>query len=115
MGFLGDLLTIEPMGRLTLSYGLVALGTTSVRHFLFRRHMITSFVLTLVAALLLRSAWAVHRLIAEEEFLAHTGEVLAAGAGESLHTAVWAVLIHQGLLRLPLARSSRSLALESPP
>ncbi len=113
VGMAADLMTVERLGLLALSYALAAVGITSVREHLFRYRAATQFVVTLVVCLLLRAAWLVYRRVSydvAEPFLADlTVDVLAA-----IYTAVWAPLLHKGLLGmsgiLGLARPRYSYA-----
>lgn len=113
VGMAADLMTVERLGLLALSYALAAVGITSVREHLFRYRAATQFVVTLVVCLLLRAAWLVYRRVSydmAEPFLADlTVDVLAA-----IYTALWAPLLHKGLLgmsgMLGLARPRYSYA-----
>ena len=60
VGFFADLLSVERMGLLSLSYGLTAFTLVSAREFLFGRGPGTQFVVTLTYALMTHVAWAVY-------------------------------------------------------
>lgn len=114
VGMAADLMTVERLGLLALSYALVAAGITSVREHFFRYRAATQFVVTLAACLLVQAAWLAYRRAlydTAEPFLADlTVDVVTA----AIYTAVWAVLLHKGLLRmsgmLGLARPRYSYA-----
>lgn len=114
VGMAADLMTVERLGLLALSYALVAVGITSIREHLFRYRAATQFVVTLVVCLLLRAAWLAYRRMSydmAEPFLADLTVDVLTGA---IYTAVWAPVLHKGLLRmsgmLGLARPRYSYA-----
>jgi rod shape-determining protein MreD len=109
IGLCADLMTLERLGFLAVSYGLVAMAVASVRDYLFRRRAMTQFVTTLVACLMVRLAWTVYvRVLYDpgEGVLMSLGvDVLLA----SVYTALWAPIVHPVLLRL-----SRAIGLPQP-
>ena len=109
IGVCADLMTVERLGLIALSYGLVATVVVSVRDYLFRYRMVTQFVVTLAACLLVRVAWTVyhHTLYgpAGPLLVNLTMDVLLA----SIYTAAFAPPLHRGLLRM-----SRTLGLARP-
>jgi len=60
VGFFADLLSVERMGLLSLSYGLTALTLVSIREYLFQRGPITQVLVTLIFALAIRAGWTVY-------------------------------------------------------
>ncbi len=108
-GGCADLMTIERLGLLALSYLLVAVAVTSVREVLFRSQGVTRFLVTLAAGLLLRLAWTVYRGVLygpPDSLLADLaiGVVMA-----SVYTAAWAPPVH-----MLLSRMSRAFGLRRP-
>jgi rod shape-determining protein MreD len=102
IGFCADLMTIERLGLMALSYMLAALFVISIRGYLFRYRATTQFAVTLMASLLVRAAWLVYRRAlydyAEPIFLDLAVQVVLA----SIYTAVWAWPAHKCVL--PLSR-----------
>jgi rod shape-determining protein MreD len=100
IGGLADLMTIERLGLVAVSYTLAATFIISIREYLFRYRTTTRFVVTLTACLLVRALWtgysrAVYDL--ERSLLAAlTLDVLLA----SVYTALWALPVHEGLRRV---------------
>ncbi len=61
LGLAADLMTIERLGFLALSYTLVAIGVSSVRGYLFCYRGATQFAVCLIACMLLQCGWLVYR------------------------------------------------------
>lgn len=94
-GLLADLMSVERFGLLSLTYGCVAAGVGAVREWVFVRHPLTQFAVTLGAALAIRVAWAVYCAA-----LGQPGEPVGRLMWTCVYTALWAPLIHGGLLRI---------------
>ncbi len=101
-GALADLLTLERFGLLSLSYGLIAIAVSQVRDWMFVRHPLTHFGVTLLGAMIVRLAWAAYRAA-----LDLPGEGLALMGWACLYTAAWAPPLHWLLLK-----ASHSLGLD---
>lgn len=100
IGGCADLMTIERFGLLALSYTLLAMMIAPVRDYVFRSRAVTQFGVTLVACIFLRVAWTIYRRTlydpAEGLLVDLTLDVLVV----SVYTAIWAPLLHRGLLRM---------------
>lgn len=109
IGACADLLTIERLGFFALSYTLLALAVAPTREYLFRRQGITRFVVTFLACVAVRLAWSIYRRVLydpiESLLVDWAMDVLIA----SIYTALWAVVLHEGLYR-----ASRTLGLTRP-
>lgn len=112
LGFSADLLTVERMGLLSLTYGLTVIALVSLREFLFQRRAVTHFLATLVAGLLIRTAWSVY---AEVLYGLPSGgplQGLKTVGFAAFYTAALAPFVHAVLLRgsamLGLPRSPTS-------
>lgn len=100
IGFCADLMTIERIGLISLSYGLVALGVTSVREYLFRYRALTQFAITLFMCLLVQTGWMLYRRIMYTPAQSVWVDWLTGALLVSLYTAFWAPPLHRLLLRL---------------
>lgn len=60
LGFFADLMSVERMGLLSLTYGMTALLLTSLREYLFRSGLVMQFVVALVFGLLIRAGWTMY-------------------------------------------------------
>lgn len=60
IGFLADLMSIERMGLMSLTYAASALLLVSIRDSLFQRGSVAQFFVTLFLGLAIRAAWAVY-------------------------------------------------------
>ncbi len=109
IGGCADLMTIERLGLIALSYGLVATAIVSVRDYLFRYRGVTQFVVTLAACLLVRVAWTVYRRTLYDPAGPLVVDLMMDAVMVSIYTAVWAPPLHKGLLRM-----SRTLGLPRP-
>lgn len=98
LGGCADLMTIERFGLLTCSYGLSTMIITSLRDYLFRHRILTQTAVTLVACLMLRSAWMMysHMLYAARGPLLR--EWLTGGVIASAYTAALAPFAFRFLL-----------------
>jgi len=99
LGFCADLMTIERMGLLSLSYALAAMMVTSVREYLFRSSWITQFALTAAVVLLIHTIWMLYRRLVHRPFDSALGTWTTGCLLLSVYTAAWAPLVHSGLLR----------------
>lgn len=109
IGLCADLMTIERLGLLAVSYAIAAMAIASVRDYLFRRRAVTQFVATLLMCLLVRLAWTVYVRVMYDP---GDGIIVSLGADvvlASVYTAAWAPIVHPWLLRL-----SRSFGMPQP-
>lgn len=60
LGFLADLMSIERMGLMSLTYAASGVLLVSIRDSLFQRGPVAQFVVTLTLGLTIRAAWAVY-------------------------------------------------------
>jgi rod shape-determining protein MreD len=107
-GALADLLTIERFGLLSLTYGLVAVVVCQVRGWMFTRHPLTHFGLTLAAALVVRVGWSVYRAAFDL-----SGDGVLALGWSCVYTALWAPPLHWVLLKMPRVLGIRRSDLRS--
>jgi rod shape-determining protein MreD len=63
LGFLQDLVTQQPLGLNAFAYGLVAMFITASQGFVYRRHPLTHFILTLLSAIMVMAIYLTHSLI----------------------------------------------------
>ncbi len=98
IGACGDLMTIERLGLLALSYGLAAMLVTSVREYLFRYYGVTQFVVTFLVCLLIRVGWTVYRRVLYGPVDPLLIELMTDCLLVSLYTAAWVPLMHKVLL-----------------
>jgi rod shape-determining protein MreD len=94
IGVLADLMTIERLGLIALSYGVAAGLVASIRDALFRYGAWTQFVVTLLVCVVIQGAWCCYRRLlydpAQSVFVDLTLGVLLT----SVYTAAWAPLFH---------------------
>ncbi len=95
-GALADLLTIERFGLLSLSYGIAAAGVCLVRDWVFVRHPLTHFGITLIAALALSVVWSAYRAVIDVP-----GQGTLVLGWSCVYTALWAPPLHWVLLKSP--------------
>ncbi|MGB0716065.1 MAG: rod shape-determining protein MreD [Phycisphaerae bacterium] len=93
LGFMADLMTLERLGFLAVSYGLVALLVIGCREFIFCQRRSTRFYLTAMLTIVIKTLWLTY---------AH----LLHGYGESF-LGVWVLTvvpagIYTGLCAIPL-------------
>jgi len=98
VGFAADLMTIERLGFLALSYTLAALGVSSLRKYLFCFRGSTQFAVTLVVCLILQCAWLIYRYAFYGAADGVWGDVLRNVLFGSVYTAAWAPPTHKFLL-----------------
>lgn len=97
-GFAADLLSLERLGFLALSYSLCALLVSSTREFLFCYRPATQFTVTLVVSLILRSCWIGYRSVMYPE-TASLAEMIGVDVVlGSVYTAALAPVVHTLLL-----------------
>ncbi len=109
VGGCADLMTIERLGFLALSYGLAAVAVASVREYLFRRRAVTQFIVTLIVCLLLRLAWTVYRRMSYDAASSLLTTLMIDVLLVSVYTAAWAPFLHTALLGM-----SRTFGLPRP-
>ena len=98
IGIAADLMTIERLGLLALSYALSALLVVAVRDYLFRDRAVTQFILALSVSLILRAAWMIFRRVLYGPSGASPWESSAEWVWASIYTAAWAPLLGAILL-----------------
>lgn len=98
IGIAADLMTIERLGLLALSYALAAMLVVAVRDYLFRDRAVTQFILALTVSLILRAAWLIFRRVLYGPSGASLWECSADLVWASLYTAAWAPLLGAILL-----------------
>lgn len=112
LGGLADLMTLERLGFVSLSYGLAALIIVSLREYLFRNRRVTQVIVTLVACAAIRTAWMVYRRWTYDSVPSLLHDAAAEVVWVSVYTALWSVPLHgglrhtRGLLGLPRPRYS---------
>ena len=109
IGISADLMTVERMGFIALSYGLTALAILSIRDHLFRNHWTAQLIVTFVACVMVRGAWMIYQRTMFEHSTGWASSVMIDVMLVSIYTALWAPLIH-GLLH----RMARPLGLVMP-
>lgn len=109
LGALADLMTVERLGFLALSYALAALLVASLREYLFRYRPAVQFVLVFSVSLLLRLVWTLYRGVLYDSGQSLGGIVFVDWLLGSLYTAAWAPLMFKVLLSM-----SRSLGIPQP-
>ena len=97
-----DLMTIERIGLMSLSYLVVAMFVASMRDFLFRSSWITQFVVTLLVCFLLQILWLIYRQVLYAPRVSLWMDLWVHGLWASVYTAAWAPLMHRALR--PLSR-----------
>lgn len=99
LGLLADLMTLERIGLLALSYAIVAAIVAGGREYFFREDAPVQFAVTFAVSLVLRGAWVVYRVLLygapSGVFALLGGDILLA----SLYTACLAPIIHRMLTR----------------
>ena len=98
-GFTADLLSLERLGFLALSYSVCALLVISVREFLFCYRPATQFAVTLVVSLILRSCWIGYRSVMYPETASLAEMVGMDVVLGSVYTAALTPVVHGVLLR----------------
>lgn len=109
IGVGGDLMSIERLGLLTLTYALTAMLIVSSREYLFRNESLTRLLVTLVVGLLVRTVWMAYHRFLYDPGQSFWSELATGIVWSAVYTALWAPPIH-GLL----ARMSRVFGLSKP-
>lgn len=95
-----DLMTIERLGLLALTYTVVAVAVAAAREYVFRHRAVTRFLVTLAASLLVSTGWMVYRHVLYDS----TDSLLSGFSTDviigSIYTAAWAPLLQTGLWRM---------------
>ena len=99
LGLAADLMTLERLGFMALTYALVAWLVVAVRPFLFGYRATTQFLVTVGAALLVQTVWGVYRLCVYPDPAWSAGSVWVEISLGALYTGLWAPLIGKLLLR----------------
>lgn len=109
LGLVADLMSIERLGLMAISYLLIAMLVASVREYFFRFRGLTQFTVTLIACVLVHTGWLIYRqtLYAPPFSIAvDLGGGVVLGA---VYSAVVAPLVHKMLLPV-----SQTLGLDRP-
>ncbi|MFQ5489315.1 MAG: rod shape-determining protein MreD [Phycisphaerae bacterium] len=93
-GALADLMSVERFGLLSLTYGCLAAGVCAIRGWVFVRHPLTQFGVTLAGVLAIRLSWGVYCAA-----VGQPGEPVGTLIWTCIYTACWAPLLHGALLR----------------
>ncbi len=109
LGFCADLMTLERLGLISLSYALAAMAVIYVREYLFRHRPLTQFSVTLIVCLAVQSAWLIYRRFAYGPTKPLWSDWMSGALFVSVYTALWAPLLY----RL-LSRFSRLLGISLP-
>lgn len=91
IGFCADLMTIERLGLMALSYALAALLVISIRDYLFCHRPATQFAVTLMVCLMVRAVWCGYRRILYDPAESILLDGIADVAAGSIYTAGWAL------------------------
>lgn len=100
LGLLAGLESLERFGMLALGYGLVAGGVYLVRDYMFRRHVMTHFLVTLASGVLLYGLTLASALTFSSLNQGVWGRQFLAGMLVALYSAIWAPIVHKLLLAL---------------
>jgi len=109
VGFAADLMSIERLGFMTMSYTVAALLVVGVREYLFCHRASTHFVTTVIVGLLIRTGWAVYGYVVYGVHSTWPGEIALGVVFGAIYTAAWAPPLHGGLLMM-----GRMLGLSQP-
>jgi rod shape-determining protein MreD len=99
IGLGGDLLSIERLGLLVLSYVLAAMVIVGVREHVFKSAHTTRFILTLVVGLALRLGWTAYYRALYDSSVSVGLELLNQVVVGAVYTACWAIPLHFLLVR----------------
>ena len=100
IGLCADLMSIERIGLLALSYALITWLVGTIRDYLFRHHALTQFVVTFASAAFVQVGWFVYRRTLYSIDESWALDLLRAVSIAPLYTALWAPIIHRILLTL---------------
>lgn len=99
LGLLMDLTSVERLGACALVYGIVALCIWGVREVVFSKHPLTQFTLTFLSCSFVQLVLRLFFSVAYDVKLSYASLVFQT-LGTALYTGLWAVVIHQILVRL---------------
>ena len=99
LGLLADLLSIERLGLLALTYGAVAFLVLIVREYIFKYRASSQLVLAGLLALLVQAGWLVYQGLSYGWSVGLANGSAAALAGSAAYTALFAPVVLQLLLR----------------
>jgi rod shape-determining protein MreD len=100
LGLLASLESLERFGMLAIGYALVALAVYLVRDYMFRRHALTHFLVTLASGILLYGLTLASALTLSSLNEGVWGRQFVAGLLVALYSALWAPIVHKVLLYL---------------
>ncbi len=100
IGLGADLMTLERLGLIALTYLAVAVVVVNVREFVFRYSRVTQFLMTLVACLSVRALWLTYHRALYDQAGSVWLDVLCGVLVTSIYTAAWAPLFHSGMLKM---------------
>ncbi len=103
LGFLADLMTVEQMGLMSLSYALAAYVVLAIREYLFRYHAITRFAITLAVCLGIRLMWMAYAQALYPHASWSWGGWILESLFVAIYSAVFAVPTTKLLLAIPQA------------
>ncbi|MCH7808306.1 MAG: rod shape-determining protein MreD [Planctomycetes bacterium] len=98
IGFAADLMTIERMGLLSLSYLAAALLVSTIRDYVFCYRAGTQFIVTAVICFIVHFGWWTYRHVLYDPAGSLFVDFVQHVALSSLYTAVWAPFVHRFLL-----------------
>jgi len=98
IGMCADLMTVERLGLMSLSYVLAAFLVLMVREHLFRYRALTQVAVTLAVCLVVRVLWMMYCIVCYPSMTAV--EIISELVATSLYTALLAPLVHRLLLGL---------------
>ncbi len=96
VGMCADLMSIERLGLLSLSYGLVALLLVGARDHIFRFSLLTQLAATFVLGVALRGAWLTYVVTVYDSPMVRASTQVILG---SAYSALWAPPLHAAGLR----------------
>ncbi len=100
IGLGADLMTLERLGLIALTYLAVAVVVVNVREFVFKFGRTTQFLVTLLACLSVRALWLTYHRALYDQAGSVWLDVLCGVLVTSLYTAAWAPLFHSGMLKM---------------
>lgn len=99
IGACADLMSIERLGLMALSYGLASLLVSAIRDELFRDSAPTRFMMTLGITFVLQIVWALYRGVLYPSGYTGLPGLSMGAVWAALYTACWALPIHAVLSR----------------
>ncbi|MEK6676499.1 MAG: rod shape-determining protein MreD [Planctomycetota bacterium] len=94
LGLTADLLTVDTIGLLAVSYGCTAWMVSTVREHVFARRAVTLGVLTLGVGGLLRSAWLVILCVRNDWDLLSAAGWVQEAIFPAMYTGLWGLVLH---------------------